>query len=47
MTRNQRQVLTDLRFAGAWLGLCFAAGFAVTFPIALRAAVRRYSEETP
>jgi hypothetical protein len=45
VTRNQRLVLSEARFAGLWLGLCFAAGFALTFPLAVRYALRHTPKE--
>ena len=35
----------ELRFAGPAAGVLFLAGFAVTFPWALRAGLRRYPRE--
>jgi len=37
----------ELRFAGPAALLLFTAGFAVTFPFALRTALRRIPKETP
>ena len=46
--RSLREALTaELRFAGPAALALFAAGFAVTFPFALRTALRRIPRETP
>jgi hypothetical protein len=46
LTRNQLAALTEAKFASLAIGLPFLGGFLVTFPFALRAALRRL-KETP
>jgi hypothetical protein len=44
--RSLREALSaELRFAGPAFGLLFLAGFAVTFPFAFRAGLRRYPKD--
>lgn len=45
MTRTQLLALSEAKFAALAVGLPFIGGFLLTFPWALRAALRRYSKE--
>jgi hypothetical protein len=46
VTRNQIQALTEAKFASLAVGIPFLAGALLTFPFALRAALRRLKESS-